>query len=158
MSRRLTASPAGWLILVAIAAATVGAGMKGADPPSLWTGWATAVGVFHGAYLIYQLFGGLLAVVDRRWLVPHLVSLGWAITVVAMQWSCPLTSLEKALYARGGSRPYPGSFLDYYVFGRLLPDGSQEWVYGSYLMLVLLIYAWLWWRWSRIRATTLARA
>jgi len=113
------------------------------DSTILWSVLATGIAVFHWGYLGYQLFGGLLGLVDRRWLIPHVASLSWAVVVVAMGWKCPLTSLEKWLIARSGETPYSGSFLDHYVYGTVLPEGSQSVAYASYLTLAVLIYAWL---------------
>ena len=101
---------------------------------------AGAAVVLHLAYLGYQMLGGLLALRDRRWLYPHLVAVTWGVVIVAMQWRCPLTRLEKHLLAESGETPYRGSFLDHYVFGGWLPDGSQPWVYGAHLLVIAAIY------------------
>lgn len=100
----------------------------------------------HVGYLLYQAFGGLLALRGRWWLVPHLVAVAWGITVVVMQWRCPLTRLERALSDRAGRPAYRESFLDHYVFGSVLPDGTQALVYGLHLLGIVAIYALLWHR------------
>lgn len=111
---------------------------------------AWGVVALHAAYLGYQMCGGLLAFRDARWLAPHLLAVTWGIVIVAMQWSCPLTELEKSLRARHGTS-YDGSYLDHYVFGTYLPDGTQPWVYGLHLAVILAIYALLARRWLRTR-------
>ena len=111
----------------------------------------------HVAYLVYQMFGGLLAFRDPRWLIPHLAAVTWGVVIVAMQWKCPLTDLEKSLRARDGTS-YDESFLDYYVFGTYLPNGSQPWVYGLHLVVILGIYAALARRWTRLRGVQPARS
>lgn len=101
---------------------------------------AGGVVVLHLAYLTYQMCGGLLALRDIRWLVPHLVAVTWGVTIVAMGWRCPLTRWEKSLRADAGETPYSGSFLNHYVFGTYLPDGSQPFVYGFHLAFILFVY------------------
>ncbi|MDP3891006.1 DUF2784 domain-containing protein [Nocardioides sp.] len=106
----------------------------------MWALLAEGMVVFHLAYLLYLSFGGLLALRSTRWLVPHVAVVVWAIVVVVMQWRCPLTSLEKDWWARAGETPYAGSFLDHYIFGTYLPDGSQALVYALQLTLIAGLY------------------
>jgi hypothetical protein len=101
---------------------------------------AGGVVVLHIAYLAYQMCGGMLALRDGRWLPPHVLAVTWGITIVAMGWRCPLTRLEKSLRAGAGETPYDGSFLDHYVFGTYLPDGSQPVVYGLHLAFIVAVY------------------
>lgn len=104
----------------------------------------------HAAYLVYQMLGGLLAFKDRRWLVPHVMAVTWGIGIVVVQGSCPVTALEKGLWVRGGSSGYDGSFLDHYVFGSFLPNGSQPLVYGLHLVVIIVIYVQLARRWHSL--------
>jgi len=113
----------------------------------MWSGFSVTVVALHAAYLVFQMFGGLLALRDPRWLIPHLVAVTWGVVIVAMQWKCPLTHLEKVLQARAGGTSYSGSFLDHYVFGTYLPNGSQAWAYGLHLVVILLVYAMLAGKW-----------
>lgn len=106
----------------------------------MWTVLAGQVVALHIAYLAYQMLGGLLVLRHSRWLWPHLMAVTWGVTIVAMQWRCPLTMLEKSLRARSGGTPYSGSFLDEYVFGTYLPDGSQPLVFGAHIVVIGLIY------------------
>ena len=117
----------------------------------MWSFLALMVLAAHAGYLMYQAFGGLLAVRDRRWLLPHLAAVTWGIGIVAARGRCPVTALEKWLLARAGHAPYSGSFLDHYVFGTYLPNGSQPWVYGAHLALIVAVYFVLALRWARIR-------
>ncbi len=123
----------------------------------MWSILAFGVVAVHAVYLVYQMCGGLLALRNSRWLVPHLAAVTWGVVIVAMQWKCPLTSLEKVFLARAGTTPYSGSFLDHYVFSRYLPEGSQPWVYGVHLLVIVLVYALLVRAWARSRPPQLAR-
>jgi hypothetical protein len=122
----------------------------------MWGVLAGAVVALHLTYLAYQMLGGLLALRDVRWLGPHLVAVTWGVVIVAMQWRCPLTMLEKSLTARSGGTPYQGSFLDHYVFGSYLPDGSQSFVYGAHIVVILVVYAALLRHWLHARHSDLA--
>lgn len=122
----------------------------------MWSALAALVVVLHLAYLAYQMLGGLLVLHDQRWLWPHLVAVGWGVLIVAMQWRCPLTMLEKSLSARSGETPYSGSFLDHYVFGTYLPDGSQPLVYGLHLVVILVVYGLVARQWWQVRHHGLA--
>ncbi|QSR31637.1 hypothetical protein CFI00_14205 [Nocardioides sp. S5] len=108
-----------------------------------WTLMAWAVVLLHLAFLVFQMLGALLALVSRVWFVPHLAVVSWGVGIVITQGSCPLTVLEKDLVERAGGTPYSGSFLDHYVFGILLPDGTQTFVYATHLVVILATYAYV---------------
>ena len=106
----------------------------------MWILASYAVVGLHVLYLAYQTFGALLGLRSHRWLVPHLTAVTWGVLIVVVQGRCPLTVLEKHLVAASGETPYTGSFLDHYVFGALLPDGSQAWTYDAHLVVILITY------------------
>lgn len=108
-----------------------------------WILAAWIVVVLHLGFLVFQMLGALLALVSPHWLVPHLATAAWGIGIVVVQGSCPLTTFEKHLIERAGSTPYTGSFLDYYLFGTVLPDGSQAFVYGTHLVVILASYVYV---------------
>jgi hypothetical protein len=107
---------------------------------AMWTLAAAAVALLHALYLCFQTFGALLGLHDRRWIMPHLVAVAWGVTIIAIAGSCPLTLLEKSLIAEADRVPYSESFLDHYLFGTLLPDGTQAWVYALHLVVIVLTY------------------
>lgn len=108
-----------------------------------WTLMAWAVVVLHLAFLVFQMLGALLALVSRAWLVPHLTVVAWGVGIVIIQGRCPLTVLEKSLVERAGDTPYSGSFLDHHVFGILLSDGTQAFVYAIHLVVILATYVYV---------------
>jgi Protein of Unknown function (DUF2784) len=106
----------------------------------MWTLAAAAVALLHALYLGFQTFGALLGLRDRRWILPHLVAVTWGVTIIVVAGSCPLTLLEKSLIGEADRVPYSESFLDHYLFGPVLPDGTQPWVYGLHLVVIALTY------------------
>lgn len=109
----------------------------------VWTVIAGGVVLLHAAFLLFQMLGALLALASRGWLIPHLVTVTWGIGIVVVQGGCPLTGLEKRLIEAGGGTPYSGSFLDHYLFGTVLPDGTQALVYGLHLVVIVATYAYV---------------
>jgi hypothetical protein len=112
---------------------------------------AAGVVLIHVAYLMFQMLGALLVLRHRRWLWVHPLAVAWGVGIVALQGGCPLTRAEKYLVARSGGTPYQGSFLDHYVFGVLLPEGTQPLVYGLHLLVILASYGFVL---SRLRTTS----
>lgn len=121
----------------------------------LWLALADTVLVLHVA-LVAFVVGGLLLVVAGnlrgwRWVnhagfrVAHLAAI---VIVAAEAWlgvACPLTTLEMALRARAGARPYGGGFIEHWL-QRLLYWDAPPWVfvagYTAFALLVLVV----WWR------------
>ena len=87
---------------------------------------ADLVFVFHFAFVLFAIFGGLL-VLRRRWLMwLHLPALIWSAAVEFFQLLCPLTSLENTFKRLGGERGYEGGFIEHYVSMILYADITPE--------------------------------
>src|SRR6266542_362228 len=106
---------------------------------------ADLVVAFHGAYVVFVLFGALLAL---RWpwvLWVHLPNAIWGVLIEYAGWVCPLTPLENSLRAKAGEAAYSGGFIDHYVLRVLYPGGLTsrvQIVLGSFALVVnLLAYA-----------------
>jgi hypothetical protein len=83
---------------------------------------ADLVVVTHFLFVAFVAIGSLLAV---RW--PALVWLhapvvAWSAAIVTIDFTCPLTSLEKLLRRRGGTSSYRGGFVDHYIRDVVYPD------------------------------------
>ena len=112
-----------------------------ASTPARWALLAAATVVFHFAYLLYVMLGALLGLRDVRWLGVHLPGVVWGVVGLVMTKRCPVTLLEKLLWGKAGRTPYDGTFLQHYVFGMILPEGSQGFVYWAQAALVAGVYA-----------------
>ena len=106
----------------------------------MWTVAIVATVLVHATYLVFQTFGALLTLRHRGWLWAHLAAVTWGVTIVVVRGRCPLTVLEKYVTTRSGGTPYQGSYLDHYVFGEVLPNGTQPAVYAAHLAVIVATY------------------
>lgn len=111
---------------------------------------ADAVLVLHATFIVFALFGGLLAV---RWhWIPllHLPAAAWGVFVELAGRLCPLTDIENALRAAAGHAGYDGSFIEYYLIDIIYPAGLTREIQHVLAAVVLItniaIYGWLLWR------------
>jgi hypothetical protein len=115
-----------------------------------------AVGV-HLAFILFVLFGGLLAFrwPKAAWL--HVPAFLWGATMELSGSVCPLTYLENHLRALGAAEGYGTSFVEHYllpvIYPELLfPGGFPR---GGFVFLgvfVLVLNVGVYWRvWRRLR-------
>lgn len=82
---------------------------------------ADAVVILHAGFVLFVLFGGVLALRWRwvAWL--HVPAAVWGIFIEYADWICPLTPVENYLRERGGLAAYPGDFIEHYILPLLYP-------------------------------------
>lgn len=106
---------------------------------SLYRILANAVLALHFAFILFVLFGGLLALRLPRAAWVHLPALFWGIAVEWADWICPLTPLENALRLRAGQTGYESSFIEFWIAKILYPqDLTLELRYALGLVLAAL--------------------
>lgn len=116
---------------------------------------ADLVVLAHLGFIVFVLFGGLLAL-RWRW-IPwlHVPALAWGIFIELTGRICPLTPLENALRRAGGLAEYSQSFIERYVVPVVYPaELTRELQLLMGLLLIglnALIYAYLAWRRWRVR-------
>ncbi len=110
------------------------------------------VGV-HALFVVFVVFGGLLAL---RWpwvAAAHLPAAVWGALIEFRGWVCPLTPLENSLRASAGQAGYQGGFIDHYLLPVLYPTGltrEVQVVFGSLVIAVnLVVYGLVLWRRAR---------
>lgn len=81
----------------------------------LYRSLADVVLLVHVAFILFVLFGGLLAFRWRRAPMAHLPAAAWGAAVEFSGWVCPLTPLETALRRAGGGMGYPADFIQQYL-------------------------------------------
>ncbi len=116
--------------------------------PSIALFLADAVLFIHLAFVLFVLFGGLLALKWRSTIWFHLPAAAWGVFIEFSGWICPLTPLENWLREEGGGTGYDGDFVGRYLLRLLYPDQlipAVQVVLGVVVMtLNLMVYGWLW--------------
>ena len=84
---------------------------------------ADAVMVMHLVFVLFVVFGGLLALRWRRVVWLHIPALFWGALIEFMGWPCPLTPLEVRLRRLGGEAGYEGGFIEHYAGSLLYAEG-----------------------------------
>jgi len=112
---------------------------------------ADAVVLFHCAFVLFVMLGGLLVLRRPRLAWLHLPAVAWGALVEFTGWICPLTPLEQTLRAAAGEAIYHGDFVGHYLLPLLYPAGLTRTVQLGLGAVVLLIngaiYGWLlYWR------------
>jgi hypothetical protein len=110
----------------------------------------------HLAFVLFAVFGGVLALRFREAVWAHLPAAGWAVLVSAASWTCPLTPLENHFRRLGGQAGYDGGFIEHYLVPVLYPHGLTHGMQLGLAALVLVVNAAIYvrvWR-SRRRTAT----
>jgi hypothetical protein len=79
--------------------------------------------ILHGAFLLFFVIGGFLAWKWRRVIWAHLAVGLWNITIVLLDFECPVTGVEKHWMRKGGEEPYAGGYINHYLDGTIWPEG-----------------------------------
>ena len=106
---------------------------------------ADLVLVAHLCFIVFAVFGGLLAL-RLRWLpLVHLPSVAWGAFVEGTGRVCPLTPLENALRRGAGDAGYSGSFVEHYLIPIVYPDalspGAQLLLAAGLVLVNVAVYA-----------------
>jgi hypothetical protein len=106
---------------------------------------ADLVLVFHLAFVLFVVLGGLLVLRWPRAAWLHVPAAIWGVLIEYTGGICPLTPLENSFRMRGGEAGYSGGFIEHYIQPLLYPAGltrSTQVVLGSLaLVLNLTAYA-----------------
>lgn len=105
---------------------------------------ADIVLIAHFAFVLFVIFGGLLAL---RWSTMAWVHIPVALYGAAIEFLgfvCPLTPLENSLRRAGGEAGYAGGFIDHYITAAIYPAGLtraiQLWLGVAVLVLNGTVY------------------
>lgn len=117
---------------------------------------ADAVLVVHLLFVLYVIFGGLLAMKWPRSAWLHLPAALWGAAIELAGRTCPLTPLEQHLRQLAEQRGYEGGFVEHYAMSVLYPGGlgrTQQIVLGIGVVAInAVVYGWIWRRSSRSRS------
>jgi hypothetical protein len=109
---------------------------------------ADAVLAAHLAFVLFVVFGGLLALRRPRVAWLHLPAVAWAAAIEFSGWICPLTPLEVTLRHGAGEAGYGGDFVEHYLMALIYPAGLtrelQVSIGAAVLLINLVVYFVLW--------------
>ena len=98
--------------------------------------------VLHILFVLFVLFGGLLAL-RWRWVWPvHLLSAAWGALIEFKGWICPLTPLENSMRQLGGESGYTGGFIENYLVPIVYPGNlTQElqYLFGAIVIILNIV-------------------
>lgn len=114
----------------------------------LYRALADATVVFHLAFVVFVLAGGLMVARWPRLAWIHLPSVAWVVWVELSGWYCPLTPLENWFREQGGGGGvYSTSFVERYILPLLYPAALTRELQFVLAALVLVLnvgaYAWV---------------
>ena len=119
---------------------------------NLYATSADLIVLIHGAFVLFVLLGGLLALRWPKILWIHAPAAVWGIVVEYAGLFCPLTPLEVSLRERAGQAGYGGGFIEHYVETLLYPTGLTREVQIAFGTVALLFNLVVYWRVSRVSA------
>ena len=101
--------------------------------------------LLHLAFIIFVIFGGLLALKNVKWAWLHVPAAVWGGFVEFAGWICPLTPLENWLCFRAGAGTYQEGVIAHYLLPLIYPTEltrNVQIVLGAGVVLIsLFIYS-----------------
>jgi hypothetical protein len=111
---------------------------------------AEGVLLFHLAFIVFAVFGAVLAARWQWLIVVHLPAAAWGFLVELIGRACPLTYAENYFRIKAGQLGYAESFIEHYLLPLVYPAGLTRGVQLSLAAAVIVInvaiYGWLLYR------------
>ncbi len=109
----------------------------------------------HLGFIAFVVLGGLL-ILRYRWVAyVHVPAAVWGAFIEITGRICPLTIWENSFRQSAGESGYSDSFVEHYLLPVIYPAGLtrsiQFWIAGCVVVVNVVIYAWLLYRWQRGR-------
>jgi len=109
----------------------------------------------HLAFIVFVILGGCLSLRWPKSTLFHLPAVLWGALIELTGGVCPLTPLEQHWRRMAGDAGYGGGFVDHYLIPVIYPHGLDrptQLALGLMVIIVNLVaYGWLAWRWRRTR-------
>ncbi|PZP79945.1 MAG: DUF2784 domain-containing protein [Ectopseudomonas oleovorans] len=116
-----------------------------------WRMAADALVVIHLGFILFVMLGGLLLLRWPSLIWLHVPAVAWGVIVECLHLGCPLTPWENQLRRMAGQAGYEGGFIEHYLIPLIYPAGLtpqiQLWLGAIVVLVNLVVYAWLIWRW-----------
>ena len=117
---------------------------------------ADLVLVLHLGFIVFVVLGGALALRNKWIAYLHIPAAVWGAFVEISGQICPLTTWENSLRRSAGQTGYAESFIEHYVVPVIYPVGLtrslQFAIAGIVVVVNIVIYGWLLYRWKKSRA------
>jgi len=110
---------------------------------------ADFVVIFHVAFILFVALGGLIAWRWPRVFWVHLPTVIYALAIVTIGFTCPLTPLEKHFRDLGHEKNYRGGFVNHYLKDVVYPGGLTPWLRALAAIAIAVGYTGLYVRWRR---------
>lgn len=95
----------------------------------------------HLAFVLFVVFGGLLALRWPRVAWVHVPTAIYGVLIEFIGWTCPLTPIENHFRRLGGEAGYAESFIERYVVSAIYPGGLTRAGFVLLGLLALLVNA-----------------
>ena len=113
---------------------------------------AALVVIAHFGFILFAVFGGLLALRWHRLAFLHLPALAWAGGIMIVGGICPLTPIENGFREAAQGPTYAGGFIDHYIMPLIYPPGLDRGTQMAGAGVLLVFNAVLYWLiWSTRR-------
>lgn len=106
---------------------------------------ADLVVLLHFLFVLFVVFGGLLALRWPRIAYLHLPVAAYGALIELVGWVCPLTPLEKRLRESAGLQGYEGGFVEHYILPVLYPSGLTRDIQLSLGLVVIALNLAIYW-------------
>jgi hypothetical protein len=108
---------------------------------------ADGVVILHFSFILFVIFGAIIAVFRPKILLIQIPCVMWGIFIELKGFICPLTPLENHLRQQAGQLPYPGDFIMHYIEPIIYPGSltRELQILMGFLAFVVnvLVYIWL---------------
>lgn len=111
--------------------------------------------IAHLLFIVFVLFGGLLALHRKLWIWFHFPAILWALWVEWAGKTCPLTPLENHFRQLASAQRYSESFVEHYLVPLIYPDTltvSMQLALGGIVLLAnIFVYLYVFQRENKTR-------
>ena len=119
---------------------------------------AVGMAVFHGAFVVALVGGGILVVRNPRAWRLHAVTIACTTAVAAARADCPMTVLEARFRERAGWTPHETGFISHYLIEPWHPAGITRpvrlGIIAAWIVPNMAAYGWIARRWRYGRRRT----
>ena len=84
--------------------------------------FADLILIFHLAFIVFIVVGGLTVLYWPRMIWLHLPAAAWGVLIELAGWICPLTPLESWLRVKAGQEGFSETFVERYLLPIIYPD------------------------------------